>query len=107
MIFFSPLPSSIQPENALTYQAGIRRALCPNITDFLLRTNEKTRSFVSALAGPTNLFSDCWMQAGTPVLLGYCISPLPETHWLLVKQRQLNTVESWEANRKRSSIDQE
>lgn len=49
--------SSIQlTKNALTYQTRAQRALCPHITDFLLRANGKTRSFVSALPGPTNLF---------------------------------------------------
>lgn len=49
--------SSMQPTpNALTYQAWTHRALCPHITDFLLRTNGKTRSCVSGLCGLTNLF---------------------------------------------------
>ncbi len=51
--FFSSMQLT---ENALTYQTRAHRALCPHITDFLLRANGKTRSFVSALSGPTNLF---------------------------------------------------
>lgn len=51
--FFSSMQLT---QNARTYQTRAHWALCPHITDFLRRANGKTRSFVSILSGPTNLF---------------------------------------------------
>lgn len=83
--------SSIQlTKNALTYQTRAQWGLCPHITDFLLRANGKTRSFVSTLSGPTNLFlitgcmwglQDYWYIVFPFTRIAACIWSNIDTTW--------------------------
>lgn len=95
--------SSMQPTpNALTYQAWTHRALCPHITDFLLRTNGKTRSCVSGLCRLTNLF--LWVLCvfgvggGTNPSIGILYFPLPEkpSHlWTSTRGHRERNLNKW------------
>lgn len=82
-------------QNAPTYQTSAHWALCPHITDFLLRANGKTRSFVSTLSWAYKSFSDYWMHVGTPALLGYCISLYQNCCMHLVEHRYNRTKQKW------------
>lgn len=61
-------------QNAQTYQTRAHWALCPHITDFLRTAKRNWFLRFCSLSGPTDLFPDRRMRAGTPALLGYCIS---------------------------------